>query len=257
MRVVASIAAALLLPSMALAAEAALGIDWQAKVIRVKGSGAPDTQKAANVAVARLNAERAAKMDAYRNAVEQLKGVQVTSGSAAGALLDDAVTRARVESLIRGAKLTDTKYFEDGGVDVFLEIPLDALAAELVPAGDGKKAAAVGAASWTGLVVDARGAKVAPALAPKLVDEGGKELYSSQWVTKDALRERGVAGYRKDLDSAKGEAARVGANPLVVKAVKAVGVSDLALAGTDAEKLRDPKTNVSFLAEGRVIIVTD
>lgn len=255
MRAVVAVAAALLLPMSALAADA-VGIDWQAKVIRVKGSGAPDTQKSANVAVARLNAERAAKMDAYRNAIEQLKGVQVTSGSAAGALLDDGATRSRVESMIRGAKVTDTKYYDDGGVDVFLEIPLDGLAAELVPASAAKAVPTAGAATWSGLVVDARGAKIAPALAPRLVDEAGKELYGAAYVTREAMRQSGIAGYQKDLEAAKKDT-RVGAKPLVVKALKPAGGSDLVLATSDADKLRDPKANLGFLAEGRVIIVTD
>src|SRR5262245_10929441 len=41
-------------------------INWTDKTITVTGSGAPNL-KAANVAVARLGAERAAKMDAFRN----------------------------------------------------------------------------------------------------------------------------------------------------------------------------------------------
>src|SRR4051812_20790046 len=102
--VLAAAAAVVLVPFLVQAQAPAPGVDWSTRVIRVKGSGAPDTTRSANVAVARINAERAAKVDAYRNALEQLKGVNVTSGSAAGQLLDDAATRARVESLVHGAK---------------------------------------------------------------------------------------------------------------------------------------------------------
>ena len=48
-------------------------IDWTNKTITATGSGAPDL-KAANVAVARLGAERAAKADALRNILEAVKG---------------------------------------------------------------------------------------------------------------------------------------------------------------------------------------
>ena len=50
---------------------------------------------------------------------------------------------------------------------------------------------------------------------------------------------------------------RVGGKPLVVKAVKVAGASDLVLSEGDAQRLRDPKGNLSYLAEGRVIIVAD
>jgi hypothetical protein len=240
------------------AAEApATGVDWSTKTIRVKGLGAPDTKKSMNVAQARINATRAAKADAYRNAIEMLKGVQVTSGSAAGQLLDDAATRAHVEKVIKGAKEVDIKYFEDGAIEVYLEVPLNgAISEALLPEGELKKLPSTGAASFSGLVVDARRSKVAPALAPRLLDETGKEIYGASYVGREVIRSAGVAGYLKDLEAAK-KNERVGEKPLVVKALKASGTSDLVLPKAETEKLRDPQANLSFLAEGKVIIVTD
>src|SRR5437867_12181386 len=75
-------------------------IDWSTKTITATGSGAPNL-KAANVAVARLEAERAAKLDALRNILEAVKGVRVTSGQSAGARMDAA---AEVRSKIAGVE---------------------------------------------------------------------------------------------------------------------------------------------------------
>ena len=51
-------------------------IHWSNGTITATGSGAPSL-KAANVAVARLGAERAAKMDARRNILGDFKGARV------------------------------------------------------------------------------------------------------------------------------------------------------------------------------------
>src|SRR5207253_9605526 len=93
------------------------------------------------VAVARLGAERAARLDAYRNALELLKGLEVQSGGSVASLLqNDATLRTRVEGSLKGVKPVKTHYYSDGGVSLDIEVPLDELPAELarairVPAG--------------------------------------------------------------------------------------------------------------------------
>ena len=115
-------------------------IDWNRRVLVGHGQGAPDLN-APSVAVARLGAERAAKLDAYRNALESLQGMQVQSGGTVGALLrDDAALLGRVDGTLKGVKPIKTHYFSDGGVSLDIEVPLDELPPELarairVPAG--------------------------------------------------------------------------------------------------------------------------
>jgi len=113
-----------------------------------------------------------------------------------------------------------------------------------------------GSAKNTGLVIDARGLKIIPALAPKVLDESGKVVYSSEFVTKDALEQNGVVGYFRSVDAAK-KAKRVGNKPLVIKALKAAsdGKTDIVLSNADAEKLIAKDANMKFLTEGKVIIV--
>jgi len=59
-------------------------IDWNRRVLIGHGQGAPDLN-APSVAVARLGAERAAKLDAYRNALESLKGCSCSPAAASDA----------------------------------------------------------------------------------------------------------------------------------------------------------------------------
>jgi hypothetical protein len=101
-------------------------------------------------------------------------------------------------------------------------------------------------------VVDARGLGVKPVLAPRLVDAGGKALYGAGALSAEARQSAAVAAWAASLEAAK-KSALVGAQPLVVKAASAKG-SDLVLSAEDAARLSG--ANNSFLAEGRVVIVT-
>ena len=109
-------------------------IDWSRRVLVGHGQGAPDLN-APSVAVARLGAERAAKLDAYRNALETLKGMQTQSGSSVGTLLqNDQTLVSRVDGNLKGVKPIKLHYYSDGGVSLDIEVPLDELPPEIAKA---------------------------------------------------------------------------------------------------------------------------
>lgn len=233
-------------------ATTAPGINWEGQVLRATGSGAPDL-KAANPAQARLGAERAAKLDAFRNLLEQAKGIQVSAGRTVGDEWARDEVKGRVEGAIRGYKVVAKRYFSDSGVELDVEVPLAALSAALIPAQDAAIVLnAEGAKKYTGLVVDARGLGLKPVLAPRLVDAAGKALYAATVLTDEARGATGVAAWYESLDAAR-KAALVGDKPLVVKASQLQG-SDLVLSAEGARALTE--ANTRFLAEGRVAIVT-
>ncbi|MEM6732967.1 MAG: hypothetical protein AAF658_15530, partial [Myxococcota bacterium] len=88
-------------------------INWTDKTITVTGSGAPSL-KAPNVAVARLSAEKAAKIDALRNIVEAVKGVRVSGAKSAADAMKSTEVQTKVEGIVRGFTVLDTKYYSDG-----------------------------------------------------------------------------------------------------------------------------------------------
>lgn len=234
-------------------------VDWSGKTVTATGSGAPNL-KAANVAVARLGAERAAKLDAFRNILEAVRGVRVTGSESVGQRLDAAPdTKAKVEGALRNFKVLDTKYYSDGGVDVIVQVPLDGvLAAAVLPeASSAVPAVPADAAvpATTGIIINAKGVSVAPALAPRLFDTGGDEVYGPRHAAQDAISSRGVVAYTKSLDEAMKDA-RVAGSPLVVKALRpmAPGGADLVIADEDGARLA---TLPMLLRDARVIIVTD
>ena len=137
---------------------------------------------------------------------------------------------------MRGFRTVATRYFSDGGVELDVEVPLDAVGDAVLP----KAAAAPAPAGPTSLVVDATGLKVAPALAPRLLDETGKELYGPSALGESARKAGGVAAYARSLDAARRDlAARLGDRPLVVKAIRAQG-TDLVLSAADAAPVAVP-----------------
>jgi hypothetical protein len=230
------------------------GVNWGGQMIKATGAGAPDLS-VKNPAQARLGAERAALLDAMRNLLAQVKGVQINAEKKMDDAMKDDKIKARVEGLLRGYKVVGKRYFSDGGVEIDLEVPV-ALLTEVFDPEPIQMLAGLkveGEKTNTGLVIDARGLKVTPALAPRLVDDAGKALYSVDSLSADARKVSGVASYVQSLDEAK-KSLKAGDKPLVLKATKANG-SDLQLDSADALKLL--ATNAGFLAEGRVVIVTN
>lgn len=229
------------------------GVNWEGQVIRATGSGAPDV-KASTKAQARLGAEKAAQMDAFRNLLQQVKGIRISAGQTMGEAMGKDEIRGKVEGVIRGYKVVDKRYYSDMGVEVDVEVPLAALTEVVAETTEAQVALKTeGEAKNTGLVVDARGLSVTPALAPRLLDEAGKLLYGVDCLSAEARRTAAAVAYVKTLDEAK-KSGKVGDKPLVVKATKVEG-TDLILSATEAKKLAE--ANNAYLAEGRVVIVAN
>jgi hypothetical protein len=262
MRIALALAAVAALP---LAARAEVGsVDWQRKMVKCTGSGAANLRDAGgNPAVARIGAEKAAKLDALRSCMETLKGVQLQSGqTVGGALQSDAALTGKVEGLVRGFQVVGKpRYFSDGGVEMDVEVPLEgALSDTLLPKPVPKPGAAPpkkaeGPPAGTSLVVDARGQKIVPALAPRIVDEAGQEIYGPASLGEAGRRAGGAAAYAPDLDAARALLKeRVGDRPLVLKAVRAQG-PDVVISSADSASLSGK--NLAFLSEGKVVILAD
>ncbi len=240
-------------------------VDWTTGVITAVGIGAPPAQPA-NAAQARAMAERAAQVVAYRNLLEAIKGVRVDSTTTVeNFMVTSDVIRTEVSGIIQGATVMDKKYMSDGSVEVTVGMKLTgALADALMPKGvtpPPTPGAAPGAAAgqlYTGLVVDARGLGVRPALAPKVLNEDGKEVYGSAWISRDYAVREGMVGYLKDPAAAQTNP-RVADKPLMVKALKASGDArvDTVISNADAAAIQSASQNLSMLEKCRVIILVD
>ncbi len=239
-------------------------VDWSTGVITAVGIGAPPAQPA-NTAQARAMAERAAQVVAYRNLLEAVKGVRVDSTTTVeNFIVTSDVVKIQVSGIIQGATIMDKKYMSDGSVEVTVGMKLTgALAEALLPktpqaSTPFSSSSQANGQLYTGLIVDARGLGVRPAMAPKILNEDGKEVYGSAFINRDWAVKEGMAGYLKDPAAAQANP-RVTDKPLMVKALKASGDArvDTVISNADAATLQSASQNLSMLEKCRVIILVD
>jgi hypothetical protein len=110
----------------------------------------------------------------------------------------------------------------------------------------------------TGLIIDARGLNVRPAMAPKVLDESGNEIYGTREVSRTWAIQMGVVTYGKSADS-DGAMDRVGDNPLVIKAQQTSGKNnvDVTVSQADAQRIQETNAGGDYLAKCRVMFLVD
>lgn len=276
---IALVSAILMVPAMVWAQNEVVqqfnngSINWSTGRVTAVGIGAPPPSPA-NMAQARAMARRAAITVARRNLLEITQGVQVDSMTLVkDFVVKSDIVRTSVQGVVRNAQVVDTAYMSDGSVEVTIVmdmggefanviLPPPPIAAEgpgvpalpMPPAGPEMGTPEV----WTGLVIDARGLGARPAMAPKVINEDGKEIYGSAMVDREYAVQQGMVGYAKDLSAAQGNS-RVTDRPITLKALRTTGQAkcDVVISNNEAAKLLAAADNLSFLQKCRVMVVLD
>jgi hypothetical protein len=252
-------------------------INWSAGYIEAVGIGA-QPEKLAGKINARPIALRAAQANALHNLLEITKGVQVDSAtSIKDFTVESDVIDTQVNGLVKGALIVDYQYMPDGTAEVRLRLPLYANLAQIImPLAVAKPPAALAPTEsipapavkasespsvpvvYTGMVVDARGIQVRPAMFPRIFDEDGKDVYDLANIDIDYAEKQGISGYTHDLTVAQTNQ-RLGANPITVKAMRisGFGKSDIIISNADARQVRASAESAAFLKQCKVIIVLD
>ncbi len=226
-------------------------INWTKKVILCTGKGSPNLKKARNVSQARLLAEQAAKIDAMRNILETLKGVKISAGITVGEKIDkDHKVRTEIQGVLRNFTVVATRYYSDGGVEVDVKMPLDGKLTQVLFKDELKKQASN---LPSGVVVVAKGKKLVPVLAPRILDDKGNVIYSASMVS-EAGAKNGIVAYHGSVDDAKTDL-RVADNPVVVKAVAVKDSVDVVVSSKDAKKIKELESKYHVLSQGRVVFV--
>jgi hypothetical protein len=264
-------------------------VNWSAGYIEAVGIGAPP-DRFIGKPQARPMALRAAELDAKRNLLEITKGVRIDSTTVVKDFtVESDIINSQVEGFIKGAQVFNKEYMSDGTVEVTVRMPLFGNFSQIImpkamerkhdvqppvtappavpPAAPpaeppaAPQAAAPATPSgpvYTGMVVDARGALARPAMAPKVIDENGQEVYGSMNVDREYAVQQGLSGYARDLTAAQNNP-RVTNNPLTVKGIKTQGPgkSDIVISNSDAAAIRSAADNLTFMKKCRVMIVLD
>jgi hypothetical protein len=245
-------------------------VDWTTGLVTASGIGyAPaDTR---NPTQARLMARRAAQSVAYRNLLEAFKAIRVDSSTT----VKNYVTttdeiEVRVSGMVQGIKELNGRDLEQGGYEVTLQMKLTgeasgAFAPKDAPAprrlGTDKASPSTQALignRYTGLVVDARGKGVRPALVPRILTEDGQEAYSQSYVLDGYRRNQGIAAYVSDPSEAKTHT-KVTDNPLFIKALRHGDNSDtdLVISNAAAQTIHGVKDHFAFLEKAQVLVIID
>lgn len=227
-------------------------IDWTSLRLLASAEGVPSSGVMVNLETL----EGDARQRLGPRMLAMAREVRVTSTMTAGDLLDarDAVAD-RLDDNLALWEVFEVRYFMSGGVEMEGALPLQSwLRPALVSLADGKDRSAPATAPTTGLVVDARGLRVSPALAPRLLDAAGGVLYSVASVTELAASQRAPAIYVTDPADVAA-ARRAGAQPLFVRATDVVGGCDLVLDPADVARLTQAAGEAPFLLQGNVVLV--
>jgi hypothetical protein len=271
-------------------------VDWTSQTLRATGIGSPNPNMPETAQ--RAGAIEAAKRVALRNMLETIQGMNLDSETTVrNYMMESDVITTRVKGVARNFTVVDTKYMSTGDIEVTVEMPmtgalLDALlpqsmggALGLVPSAQGvcpmcgqpwpagKPVPAgvslqnAGAATtttqpqggaFTGLIIDAKGLGLRPAMSPKVLDESGQEIYGSKFVSREWAVQIGMVGYDKDVNRARSND-RVTNNPLVVKALKLAGENkaDVVVAAASAAQIRNAAASQNFLDKCKVMFIVD
>jgi hypothetical protein len=243
-------------------------IDWTDQSVKSTGIGALNPKLPPSAQ--RKNALRAAQLDAMRNMIETLNGVLLTSETTVeNAMMSSDIIKTRVEGIVKNFRFTSKpRYMSDGSVEVDMEMLLTGKVGDvLYPEQMGGKTPtyqnlpsnfnAQEPQTYTGLIIDATATDAMPAMVPAVLDESGEGIYGQDFVPREAAVRNGVVVYAKTMEEARANAARVGSNPLVIRAVKSSGLNkaDLIIADNDVENVAVIADNTDIYDNCRVIIV--
>ncbi len=213
--------------------------------------------------------------------LQTIYGLKVDSSKIVEEVLyfDEKGLEENIINMVKRAEVVGKKHSDDGTIEVVLEMSIfDAFSRLVLPMeitriatikpvhdeqtplleqeeSSGSKTVL---AEHTGLVVNATGLNLIPAMAPKILDERGEQIYGAAYASRDFAVQYGMCQYVKDYPGIKYNA-RVGENPLVVQAVRTLepGFSDIVISNADAKRIRSSSENIGFLKKCRVVIMLD
>jgi hypothetical protein len=248
-------------------------INWTTGVLEAKGL-CPVIYTTAQDADARPTLEQARRM-AAENVLQSLKQMRIDSNRYVETIMAaNPEILARIRFMAESAQVIQENRLAGEILEVTIRIDILGGLAQILLPEDIKQvesikpipsasvlkvsSASVEDSGHSGLIVDARGIGAKPTLVPLLVDESGKEIFGSAFVSREYAVQYGVSGYMRSLDGPNRQM-RVGTRPLTVKGLRTLqeGTCDIVISNADAARLRNASSNLGFLRQCKVMIVLD
>ena len=248
-------------------------IDWANGVFYAVGFGVPN-MKFKSAAQRNYSAQVAAEQVAMRNLLRLVETTLLDSETTVqdGMLESDRI-RTKIKGQIRQVQMMGApRYMSDGSVSVTMKMQMREVIKVLaedprikafsapheIQAPQALGSASTASGVFTGLLIDARGTEISPALSPKVLNEDGDVIYGFADVDRQFSLEQGMMGYLKDPQAARSNE-RIKDRPFEIKALHSSGKNnaDLVISNADGVRLRQMNREQSFLREARVMVVLD
>lgn len=272
-------------------------VNWSKGIIAAKGKAVPPEIHQGNQQ-GRSMAVRQAIGNATDNLFNAIQKIQIDANTRVGDVVADGdEIFIKLKSMVKDANVVGQKYMTDGTVEVMIQMSLNGGFAQLIlppeikqiesvkpilpgntsdastrrehsegnDEGEPADEPAAGQTekndppeTYTGVVVDARGIVFRPAMAPRIVDENGAEVFGAEFASREYAVQQGMCGYTKELAGAAKDP-RVADNPMMLKGIrtKGLGQCDILVSNSDANRLRSDFKHLDVLKQCRVLIVLD
>ena len=264
------------LPSLTLMQAAEAAPQWEQGTITAEGFGTPPA--GAYGSKASIMARRAAIVDAQRNLAEQVSGVQVDAETTVeNFVISSDLVKTKVSALIKGAMVVEEQMMPDGAYRVVMSMPMygtQGLASAIMPAirdntPPTPPPPVISATittqiqmggTYTGVIVDAGGMGLKPSFSPVIYDTNGRAIYGVSNINYDQAISQGMVGYSSSVSSAQ-TLPRVGATPLVIKAVQVRGGNNstnpvnVVVSVDDGDRILAANAQSQMLMNGAVVFV--
>ncbi|MCF6147728.1 MAG: hypothetical protein E3K37_03620 [Candidatus Kuenenia sp.] len=214
-------------------------INWETKYVVAKGMGISNAE---NPAQKKVLARRVAIVDAQRNLLEMIRGIQLDSKTIISDISElSEVIQSQINGTLKDAEVIDENWNE-GVYEVTMRAPVGKLIHTLLKEtkkNADSKALSFPKISYSGIVIDARGLKLTPSILVNIYNENGEKICGPVHPV-----------YRvstKDLLSIKLE--DTGNNPLKITAgnIREGNNTDLIIANEDALKISEMMANTDIL----------
>lgn len=264
------------LPSLTLMQAAEAAPQWEQGTITAEGFGTPPA--GAYGSKASIMARRAAIVDAQRNLAEQVSGVQVDAETTVeNFVISSDLVKTKVSALIKGAMVVEEQMMPDGAYRVVMSMPMygsQGLASAIMPAirdntPPTPPPPVISATittqiqmggTYTGVIVDAGGMGLKPSFSPVIYDTNGRAIYGVSNINYDQAISQGMVGYSASVSAAQ-TLPRVGATPLVIKAVQVRGGNNstnpvnVVVSVDDGDRILAANQQSQMLMNGAVVFV--
>ena len=264
------------LPSLTLMQAAEAAPQWEQGTITAEGFGTPPA--GAYGSKASIMARRAAIVDAQRNLAEQVSGVQVDAETTVeNFVISSDLVKTKVSALIKGAVVVEEQMMPDGAYRVVMSMPMygsQGLASAIMPAirdntPPTPPPPVISATittqiqmggTYTGVIIDAGGMGLKPSFSPVIYDTNGRAIYGVSNINYDQAISQGMVGYSSSVSSAQ-TLPRVGATPLVIKAVQVRGGNNstnpvnVVVSVDDGDRILAANQQSQMLMNGSVVFV--